>query len=161
MICCVSEHGTKAKCRTLRVSRTASEAKPKLFFYYAGEIKEATLKRKMDVFFSATSVCWLSGLHAENSWEHNGFFLYLQRAATLIMQLSLSLLTVNNGSERWPWQERIVIGLECERAKKKKKVQKHFSSSELQIVWDVYKNPPAATRRWNLCSMKQRHTRWF
>lgn len=39
--------------------------------------------------------------------EHNGPFLDVKRAATLIMQLGLTLLTVNNSSKRWGW---VVVG---------------------------------------------------
>lgn len=38
--------------------------------------------------------------------EHNGPFLDVKRAATLIMQLGLTLLTVNNSSKRWPLRIR-------------------------------------------------------
>lgn len=56
----------------------------------------------MDDFFFCTIVCWKSNLHVgtTENLEHNGAFLYLKRAATRIMQLSLSLRTVNNGVKK-------------------------------------------------------------
>lgn len=70
--------------------------------------RQRAFKYKMDDFCSTQlcagkETCMLDPQRISVS-EHNGPFLDLKRAATLIMQLSLSLLTVNNSTKRWPWQ---------------------------------------------------------
>lgn len=64
------------------------------------------LKNKMDDLFSTRSLagnetCMLEPQRIAVS-EHNGSFLDLKGAATPIIQLSLSLLTINNSTKRWP-----------------------------------------------------------
>lgn len=70
--------------------------------------RQRAFKYKMDDFFSTQlfagkETCMLEPQRI-SVLEHNGPFLDPKRAATLIMQLSLSLLTVNNSTKRWPWQ---------------------------------------------------------